>query len=202
MKLQLPLVKPGEVARKLALPLNKGNKFVIELAWDSKHDLDAHALLATNSGAGAKVTDFVQVLSVYGLTTGSVIKNPDGSFRTHCGALTHSGDKRDGTLQGVDEAITVDTSLIGPNVNEIPVFVTIHGAPNNGVSFAQVKAASITIKDDLGKVLGEYVLSSEFGQFDAVQMGSLMRTDAGGWEYAAVGAGFNGNFNDILANYS
>ena len=202
MKLQLTLSKTGEVAKRLALPLTKGAKFHIELAWDSEHDLDAHALLAMNSGNGAKVGAFEQILSTYGIKQGSVIKNPDGSFRTKCGALTHSGDKRDGRAQGVDEMITVDTALIDAAVNEIPFFVTIHGSDKNGATFARVKDASITIKDEADKVLGQYVLSSEFGQFNAVQMGSLMRTATNDWEFAEVGSGFNGTFNDILGHFS
>ena len=65
MALELKLSKPGDTAPKLSLNLAKPARFTVELYWESAHDLDAHALLATNSGAGAKVTSFDQVLSTY-----------------------------------------------------------------------------------------------------------------------------------------
>ena len=175
----LPLSKPGEAVKKLTLSLSKGARFTVELAWDSKHDLDAHALEGTNNGDGAKVSDFAQVLSTYnvikpGITGPALPRNPDGSFSTISGALMHSGDKRDGTLQGVDEMITIDGARIPAGVNEIPIFVTVH--PSTVATFRDVKQASITIKSDDGRTLGAYQLTNEFGAFNAVQMGSLMAT--------------------------
>ena len=201
--LQLKLGKPGDNTPKLKLSLNKGARFTVELAWDSSHDLDAHALLGTNSGAGAKVTSFEQVLSTYNSKKtnpqGLLITNANGSFSTPCGALTHSGDQRTGLNKDVDETITIDGSKVTEGINEIPIFVTIH--PGSSVTFAEVKTASITIKDDSGKVLGAYQLTGEFAQFNAVQMGSLLRSDSG-WEFTAVGSGFAGDFNTVLGHFS
>lgn len=200
--LQLPLAKPGMTAGKLTLSLNKGASFKIELAWDSPHDLDAHALLAINNGAGAKVSSLEQVLSTYNTKKNSpggvLVTNPDGSFKTPCGSLLHSGDSRTGVVKEVDESITVDGSKVPNDVNEIPIFVTIHGGRG---TFAEVKMASITIKDDTGKVLEAYQLTTEFAGFNAVQMGSLM-LGANGWEFAAVGTGFTGDFNTVLGHFS
>lgn len=201
--MQLPLAKPGATAPKLQLSLNKGAIFTVELAWDSTHDLDAHALLATNAGGGAKVDSFDKVLSTYNAKktnpAGVLIDNPDGSWSTPCRALTHSGDKRDGTKQGIDEIITIDGSKVADGINEIPIFITIH--PGNDVKFAEVKTASITIKDSAGQVLGAYELTREFGGFNAVQMGSVLR-GPNGWEFAAVGTGFIGDFNTVLGHFS
>ena len=199
--LSLALTKPGETVQKLQLSLNKGARFIVELRWESTHDLDAHALLATNSGDGAKVSAFEQVLSTYNSKktnpNGTLISNQDGSFSTPCGALTHSGDSRTGVNQDIDEMITIFGDKVGSSVNEIPVFVTVHGS----ATFAEVKTASITIKDDGGKVLGEYQLTNEFSAFNAVQMGSLIQSDKG-WEYAPVGSGFMGDFNKVLGYFS
>src|SRR5574343_344915 len=52
--LTLNLAKPGETAPKLALNLNKGERFRVRLAWDGPNDLDLHALVCTNHGNGAK----------------------------------------------------------------------------------------------------------------------------------------------------
>ncbi len=201
MPLALPLAKPGDVVQKLQLSLNKGARFTVELRWDSTHDVDAHALLATNGGNGAKVNDFAQVLSTYNAKStnpnGMLVTNQDRSFSTPCGALTHSGDARTGVTTDIDELITIFGDKVGSEVNEIPIFVTVHG----GATFAGVKSASITIKDDEGKVLGEYQLTNEFAAFNAVQMGSLIRSDKG-WEYAPVGSGFMGDFNAVLGYFS
>lgn len=203
--LKLELTKPGTPKpAPLQLNLHKGARFSVELAWNCTHDLDAHALLASNTGNGAKVTEFGQVLSTYNCKKtnpgGTLMANPNGSFSTPCGGLTHSGDSRDGTKQGVDEVITIDASRIDQGVNEIPIFVTVH--PSGQMSFAEVKEASISIKDEAGKLLGAYQLSTEFAAFNAVQMGSLVRNAAGGWDYAPIGVGFSGTFNDVLANFS
>ncbi|MES2943529.1 MAG: hypothetical protein V4772_11735 [Pseudomonadota bacterium] len=44
-------------------------------------------------------------------------------------------------------------------------------------------------------------LSSQFGEFVGVQMGSLMM-DSTGTHFAAVGVGFNGDFNSVLEHFS
>ena len=199
----LNLVKPGDVAPKLSLNLAKPARFSVELFWDSVHDLDAHALLATNSGGGAKVSAFEQVLSTYNAKKtnpqGYLSSNPDGSFSTPEGALTHSGDTRTGVNSDIDEVITIDGAKVPAGVNEIPIFVTVH--PSNLAKFSEVKTAGIRIKNDQGSILGEFKLTDQFGQFDAVQMGSLLFRQ-NGWEYAAAGAGFNGDFNTILGHFS
>lgn len=202
--LQLNLTKPGQERPKLSLNLAKPARFTVELAWDSVHDLDGHALLATNNGAGAKITSLEQILSTYNCARannaqGALPGNPDGSFFTPEKALTHSGDQRTGIGKDIDEVITVNGALVPAGVNEIPIFVTIH--PSATAKFGQVNKASITIRDDSGKVLAQYELSQEFAEFDAVQMGSLLLTN-NGWEFAAAGSGFNGDFNQIIGFFS
>lgn len=203
MAIELSLTKPGDAPKKLSLNLVKPSRFSVELFWDSKHDLDAHALLTTNSGQGAKVSAFEQVLSTYNAKktnpNGLLINNSDGSFSTPCGGLRHSGDSRTGDVVDIDEVITIDGAKVPSGVNEIPIFVTIH--PSKAARFAEVARAGIRIKDDSGKTLGEFELSKEFGEFDAVQMGSLLLSPSG-WEYAAVGVGFKGDFNTILGHFS
>jgi len=202
--LEMKLHKPGDVVPKLQLSLRKESNFVIELAWDSTADVDAHALLAFNDGSGAKITSFDQVLSTYNSKktnpSGTLVANPNGSFSTPCGSLTHSGDSRDGTTQDVDEVIKVDGSKIKNGENEIMIFVTIHAA--GGRKFSAVKDARIVIKEDTGKVLCEYKLSGEFGGFDSVQMGSIVLSENKTFHFLPVGVGFNGDFNTILSNFS
>lgn len=205
MALKLPLQKAGDKSPKLMLPLGKGKIFTIELSWDSKQDLDAHALVATNDGNGAKVTRLEQVLTTYNTKKnnpdGVMITAPNGSFATPCGALRHSGDCRDGTATDVDETITFDSTKAASGVNEVPIFVTIHEAEKSKATFAQVSKAGIRIKDSTGNTLHEYQLTDEFAPFTAVQMGSLI-LGANGWEFAPVGSGFNGDFMTVLGHFS
>lgn len=205
MALQLGLAKAGEKVGKLRLNLKKGARFTVELFWDSQHDLDAHALLGANDGTGAKVTDFAQVLSAYNTKknnpNAALTNNPNGSFGTPCGTLLHSGDSRSGENADVDEIITVDSSKTPNGVNEIPIVVTIHDAAAKRATFAQVKSAGIRIRDDGGTELANFALTNEFGRFNAVQMGSLCLGDDG-WSFHPVGAGFNGDFNTVLENFS
>ena len=127
--LQLSLAKDGVAPNKLSLNLAKPASFRVDMAWDTAGlDLDVHALLAINSGSGAKITSLGQVLSTYNCKktnkVGTLSANPDGSFQTPEGALVHSPDEIAGGA-GVDEFIIVNGAKVPDGVNEIPVFVTI-----------------------------------------------------------------------------
>lgn len=204
MALVLELQKAGETAPKLSLNLAKPARFSVELFWDSPHDLDAHAFLTHNPGqGGAKVSSFDHILSTYNAKktnpNGTLASHADGSFSTTEGSLTHSGDARSGMKDDVDEILTIDGAKIPSGINEIPIFVTIH--PSTSATFTSVRNAGIRIKSDQGAILGEYHLSNQFSSFDAVQMGSLLLGPKG-WEYSAIGSGFNGDFNFILSHFS
>ena len=106
----------------------------------------------------------------------------------------------------------IDGSKIPLEVNEIPILVTVHEADHGGghdggdededePAFGDIDLCVITLTDDKGRELGAYQLSSEFRDFNVVQLGSLL-LGPDGWEYAAVGRGFNGDFNDVLAHFS
>ncbi|MBF6599102.1 MAG: TerD family protein [Dehalococcoidia bacterium] len=204
--LTLALEKPGETTPKLRLSLSKGERFHVTVGWRCGHthihDVDVHALEARNAGAGAKVSRLESILSTYNTKLmnpqgGVLVNNSDGSFATPEGAVTHSPDVRE---QGSEETITIDGSRLPEGVNEIPIFVTIH-SNGEAETFDEIEQAGITIADDAGKELGAYQLSSEFKEFNVVQFGSIILGEQG-WEYAPVGRGFVGTFNDVLAQFS
>ena len=217
--LTLTLDKPGAApARKLQLSLNKGAAFKVTVAWqcDARHqdDIDIHALEARNGGNGAKVTVLEEILSTYNTTkmspkTGVLPTAADGSFATPTGGLRHSGDVR---VQGNTETIVIDGSKLPADVNEIPLFATVHKAEHTAghdegseaegeAAFADIEVCTVTIADESGRELGAYQLSKEFGEFNVVQLGSIMHGD-NGWEYAPVGRGFTGSINDVLSHFS
>lgn len=205
--LTLSLEKPGAAVPKLQLSLTKGARFAVTVTWECEHahlhDIDLHALESRNDGSGAKVGEISSILSTYNTKSmnpkgGALPTNIDGSFATPSGGLKHSGDVR---TQGTSETITIDGSRIPEGVNEIPVFVTIHSTSREVETFEEIQKATIAIVEEGGKELGSYVLSGEFKDFNVVQFGSVLLGD-NGWEYAAVGRGFKGNFNDVLAHFS
>lgn len=204
--LTLSLEKPGEKVEKLHLALTKGVRFTVKVEWECNmsraHDVDVHALEARNDGSGAKVSGLRSVLSTYNTTlmnpSGGVLPTAaDGSFATPEGGLAHSPDKRE---QGSNETIVIDGSRLPEDVNEIPIFVTIHSM-GEMERFEEIERASISISDEGGKELGAYLLSAEFKGFNVVQFGSILFGEKG-WEYAPVGRGFVGDFNDVLAQFS
>lgn len=218
--LTLALEKPGIAAPKLSLSLNKGARFTVTVNWvcNAAHqdDVDVHALAARNDGAGAKVSTLDAVLSTYNTKRmnpggGVLANNADGSFQTPEGGLIHSGDMR---VQNSTESIVVDGSLLPVGVNEVPIFATVHEADHGGghaeqgaedddeaPAFGDIDVCTIRLADSAGVELGAFTLSDEFRQFNAVQLGSLVLGPQG-WEYMAVGRGFNGTLNDILAHFS
>lgn len=217
--LTLALEKPGLKAPKLVLSLNKGARFTVTVSWscaaDHQDDVDIHALAARNDGNGARVSALEDVLSTYNTKRmnpqgGVLPNNPDGSFQTPDGGLAHSGDMR---VQNNSESIGIDGSKLPLGVNEVPIFATVHEADHGGqhadeadedeegAAFGDINLCTITLTDGSGRELGAYRLSDEFRQFNAVQLGSVMLGPQG-WEYVAVGRGFNGTLNDVLAHFS
>jgi tellurium resistance protein TerD len=208
--LQLNLTKPGDATLKLSLNLDKGERFKVRLAWDGNTDLDLHALVAVNMGAGAKVSAMEDLLSTYnvqrvirGQSTGVLPLAPDKTFSVHGGALVHSPDATDGNQDGDDEWVTIQPDRLTPPVGgalEIPLVAMIH-PQNAGCSFRDVKNARVIVENARGVELLNVSLSSQFGEFVGVQMGSIM-VEPTGASFAAIGVGFNSNFNEVLAHFS
>lgn len=208
--LTLNLAKPGEAAPKLALNLNKGERFRVRLAWEGANDLDLHALFCINAGAGARASSFADILSTYNVRrrigaqeVGTLTPAADGSFSIHGGALKHSPDARDGDQLDIDEWLEIDPAgLTQPatGVIEIPLVAMIH--PQSGaLRFRDVRNATVIVETVAGQALLRVALGSEFGEFIGVQMGSIVVGNKGA-EFVAIGVGFNGDFNAVLGHFS
>lgn len=208
--LTLNLSKPGESPAKLALNLQKNEGFRVRLAWEGGCDLDLHALVCSNGGEGAKASSLGDVLSSYnvcrqlgGQTVGTLTPASDGSFSIHGGALRHSADARDGDQLEIDEWITVQPACLPLPAKghlEIPLIAMVH--PQNGpLRFRDVRNATVIVETDAGQALLRLALGQDFGDFVGVQMGSVLVSEHGA-EFAAIGVGFNGDFNAVLAHFS
>lgn len=208
--LTLSLTKPGDVASKLSLSLDKGERFKVRLAWDGDTDLDLHALVAVNTGAGAKVSSFDDILSTYnvqrtvrGQTTGTLPMNADKTFSVYGGALVHSPDATDGAADGDDEWVSIQPDRLTPpasGVIEIPLVAMIHPQSGNR-TFRAVKNARVIVENAAGKELLNVSLSDQFGEFIGVQMGSIM-VEPSGASFVNIGVGFNSDFNQVLGHFS
>lgn len=208
--LTLNLTKPGEQAPKLALNLKKNEIFTVRLGWDGEYDLDLHALYCVNRGAGAKLNAVTDILSTYNVEreinkqmVGSLPKSPDGTFQTPNGALVHSPDQTTGTNLEIDEWMKIDPSKVSiapGEVVEVPLLTMIH-PQSSGKKFRDIPNAWVSIEDADGREQMRIILSTQFGEFIGVQMGSLM-FDQNGTHFAAVGNGFNGDFNSVLSHFS
>lgn len=200
--IQLDLTK--EVVAPIAFSLTKIQKYIIELYWDSQHDLDVHAI-AIRKG---KLINVQGILSTYNgnlvTSANTAVKHVVGGkekFQNLNASLIHHGDARSGVSlnqQEPDEILTVDLPKLVDGEDEIAFFITNH--PPRAAKFGEVSNARLVIKDDTGASLLTASLTNDFDQYDMVQMGSLVMNDVTqAWEFNPHAVGINGTFNDILA---
>ncbi|AKJ30188.1 TerD family protein [Caldimonas brevitalea] len=118
------------------------------------------------------------------------------------GAVVHSGDNRTGAGEGDDENMVIDLPKLEPEVREISFVVTLHEAAERRQHFGMLKDAYIRIyNEQTGKVLCTYDLDEQFSRETAVQMGSVVRTGDGQWEFRAVGAGYTLDLGTFVSGY-
>lgn len=183
----------------MAINLEKGQResiqspvFTIGLGWDTNN---------SSTGDG-----FDLDASVFMLGEDSKLVS-DGHFvyynnlQSSDGAVTHSGDNRDGQGEGDDEQIKVDLTKAVPAVTQLCVVVTIHEAEARRQNFGQVRNAFIRIVDASGTELVKYELDEDFSVETAVEFGRLYSRN-GQWKFEAVGAGMKGGLADYLNRYS
>lgn len=201
MSIQLELTK--EKKAPISFSMNKTQKFIAELHWDSKHDLDVHAITLSNG----HYTGFDDILSTYNpnlvLEENSSVNHVPGGkkpFRTVNGFLTHKGDMQTGLSMDAklpDETLVIDLTKAPKYADQVSFFISVH--PPGTAKFNEVKDAKLIIKDDSGNQLLVANLSHDFDQYDLVQMGSIALTPAGNWNFDPNSVGINGSFNDVLS---
>lgn len=166
-----------------------------ELSWEpnktntgSKFDLDVSVfILKAGEPNNQLIADEYMVF--YGNKT-----SPEG-------AVTHKGDNKTGDGLGPDEVIFIDLPKMNPSAVEVSFIVTIHDADVRRQNFGQVPKSGIKLFDDeTGELLASYDLEENFSLETAVQFGSLYLKD-GGWNFKAVGAGYNLGLGDFVVQY-
>jgi len=109
------------------------------------------------------------------------------------GAVTHSGDCRDGSMQGLNEVITIAPHLLPPNVVAAVLLVNTYNTGN----FAEVGHAMASISTD-GKEILRYAPACA-GPHTGFVMGILHFLPQQGWHFKAVGQPSQGrNFEDCM----
>lgn len=174
------LSKGGRVSLSKEVPGLKNIK--VGLGWDAnatdtgaQFDLDASAFLV---GADGKVLSDSHFIFYNNVTS-------------PCGAIVHQGDNRTGEGEGDDEVIDIDLSKVDPAVDKIIFTVTIDEAEARGQNFGQVNNSFIRIvNQEGGAEIAKYELDEDYSSETAINFGELYRKN-GGWNFKAVGAGFN-----------
>lgn len=210
MALVLELVKE-EVAQPIVFAMSKNNKFIVDLYWESKHDLDVHAIAL---GADGKYKDVQDILSTYNphlvKVANPAIKHVSGNseaFQNIEGSLIHTGDSRNGlsTEPTPDETLEVIPPNLRAGRQQVAFFITNH--PPATATFKDVNGARIVIKDEDGTELLQANLTRDFDAYGVVQIGAIQQDpDTLEWSFLPVAAGFagktgdhDGTFNDVLA---
>lgn len=183
----------------MAITLQKGGRvdlskesnatvFRIGLGWDvatqagKEFDLDAMALMLKADGKAVNEDSIVFYRN---------LQDPAQSVR-------HSGDNRTGAGDGDDETITVDTTKVPAEVQEIVILVNIHDAKNRQQNFGMVKNAKVNLYEGAegNNILAKYDLEEDASMDRALVFCKLYRKD-GAWKFQAVNEG-KGNYQSVI----
>ncbi|MDL0089549.1 TerD family protein [Campylobacter gastrosuis] len=185
-----------DLLRGARVSLSKGapglSKILVGLGWDANSsdsgtsfDLDASAFLLDQN---EKVLDEKNFVFFNNLSS------KDGS-------VIHTGDNLTGNGDGDDETIKVDLTKVSSDVKEIVFVVTIYEAKSRKQNFGMVRNAFIRLVDENSqKEIARYDLEEDFSTETAILFGRLYLKD-GGWNFNAVGTGFNDGLAGFCNKY-
>ena len=166
------------------------NKLAIALGWQVSQtaqncDIDASVFMLAADG---RIPDEKYFVFYNNLTS------PDGAVR-------HSGDSRNGQIEGDDETVYVDLSKINSAIQEIVFVVTIHEGQQNNQSFSLVTNAFIRLynSENLSELV-RYNLNQIFSQETALEFGRLYKKN-GEWRFQPVGQGYNAGLQSFVDKY-
>ncbi|MEG4043263.1 pentapeptide repeat-containing protein [Microcoleus sp. Pol17_C1] len=166
------------------------NKIAIALGWQVSQtaqncDIDASVFMLAADG---RIPDEKYFVFYNNLTS------PDGSVR-------HSGDSRNGQIEGDDETVYLDLSKINAAIQEIVFVVTLHDGQEKNQSFSQVENAFIRLyNSETLSELVRYNLNQIFSQETALEFGRLYKKN-GEWRFQAVGQGYNAGLQSFVDKY-
>lgn len=166
------------------------SKIAIALGWQVSQtaencDIDASVFMLAADG---RIPDEKYFVFYNNLTS------PDGAVR-------HSGDSRNGQIEGDDETVYLDLSKINSAIQEIVFVVTIHDGQEKNQSFSQVTNAFIRLynSENISELV-RYNLNQIFSQETALEFGRLYKKN-GEWRFQAVGQGYNSGLQSFVDKY-
>jgi tellurium resistance protein TerD len=161
----------------------------VGLGWDARAgggvdvDIDASAILLGVSGKAVSDRHFVFFNNS---------QSPDE-------AVAHLTE--DPTGEGDDEAITVDLSRVGSDVERIVFVASIYEGAERGQTFARVNNAFIRVIDvDRRVELARYDHADEDTAVTALLFGEVYR-HRGEWKFRAVGQGWANGLAGVAREY-
>ncbi|MBA3524394.1 MAG: VWA domain-containing protein [Geodermatophilaceae bacterium] len=147
------------------------------LAWDGDADVDASALLLTDSGRVRSDADFV------------FYNQPSGAS----GAVAHRGKTRAGG--GFEDALTVDLAGLTPDIDRVALAASV-----DGTTFGRVPGLHLRVLDDAaGTELARFDITDAAGE-RAFVFGELYRRQ-GGWKFRAVGQGWDSGLAGLASDF-
>jgi tellurium resistance protein TerD len=196
------------------------SKFYIALGWAEQDgvDPDVSAFLCKTDASGNPMLYPNTAATIQSeIDYGNLVFFNNPRSQGDGGAVIHVyGDNRNGKnaasrvgtpMADDDEAISVDTAKIDPNIDEISFVVTIDEVKAKGLSFENVRQSFIRIceNDGMGREIARYKLDESFAPFTAVQFGSLLKKGSG-WDFEAVGQGYGSkqqvvDFEAVVGQY-
>ncbi|MEG4850121.1 pentapeptide repeat-containing protein [Microcoleus sp. B5-D4] len=166
------------------------SKIAIALGWQVSQtaqncDIDASVFMLAADG---RIPDEKYFVFYNNLTS------PDGAVR-------HSGDSKNGQIDGDDETVYVDLSKINSAIQEIVFVVTLHEGQEKNQSFSQVTNAFIRLynRETLSELV-RYNLNQIFSQETALEFGRLYKKN-GEWRFQALGQGYNAGLQSFVDKY-
>jgi tellurium resistance protein TerD len=167
---------------------------VVGLSWNARkttgepYDLDASVVCLNDSDKSINDKYFVFYNNP---------SSPDGAIR-HL-----KGDSRDGSGEGDDEQIAIDTAKLPDTVRRIDVIVTIDQAKERKQSFAEVSNVLARIFDpNTNENLVIAKLTDEADETStAARVAQLYRTDDGGWHVKKFGDFYDNGLKGLVDAY-
>ena len=176
---KISLVKPGSGLKKVR----------VGLGWDEApqkrglfapkpRDIDCDASVILCGEDGKVISPDADSCCVY-----------FGHLRHASGAIVHAGDNLTGGGEGDDEQITVDLTLIPPEIARLVFVVNIYDAGVRRQHFGMIRNAFIRLVD-LGNntEICRFNLTEDYTGMTGLVVGEIYRR-GGEWKFNAVGQG-------------
>jgi tellurium resistance protein TerD len=183
----ISLKKGGSVNLSKKEPTLK--KILIGLGWEMTQgqsiDLDASVFMVNAQGKLPNEQYFVFYNN---------LKSPDGGIQ-------HTGDNRTGAGAEDDEMVLANLPLIGAEVQEVLMVVSIHDADVRRHHFGLLHDAYIRLVDvETNREVLRYDLDQEFGNCTEIEFGRL-RLENGEWHFVASGMGSKAGLQSYVDRY-